>query len=119
MIYSYKLLKYFTESSLSLGVQKIQIISFVAAGSNFLLFDLGGGTLDVCIFKIQKKQLKIISRSGDPNIGGWDFDNLLIKYFQEKLVEDYGIQITESKRYKLMLKCQSIKENLSTLEKDR
>uniref|UniRef100_A0A914QQD7 Heat shock protein 70 n=1 Tax=Panagrolaimus davidi TaxID=227884 RepID=A0A914QQD7_9BILA len=53
--------------------------------STVLLFDLGGGTLDVCIFKIQNNELVIISRSGDPNLGGRDFDNILIKYFRDKM----------------------------------
>uniref|UniRef100_A0A914ZDJ3 Heat shock protein 70 n=1 Tax=Panagrolaimus superbus TaxID=310955 RepID=A0A914ZDJ3_9BILA len=87
--------------------------------SNLLLFDLGGGTLDVCIFKIQNDQLQIIDRSGDPNIGGRDFDNLLINYFEKKLFDDFEIKISQSKRIKLMLKCQNIKENLSTLEEDK
>uniref|UniRef100_A0A914QJ38 Uncharacterized protein n=1 Tax=Panagrolaimus davidi TaxID=227884 RepID=A0A914QJ38_9BILA len=81
--------------------------------STLLLFDLGGGTLDVCIFKIKNKKLHIISRSGDPNIGGRDFDNLLIQHFTDILTNLYNCTITENKKYKLFFKCQIIKESLS------
>uniref|UniRef100_A0AC34GTC3 Heat shock protein 70 n=1 Tax=Panagrolaimus sp. ES5 TaxID=591445 RepID=A0AC34GTC3_9BILA len=86
--------------------------------STLLLFDLGGGTLDVCIFKIQNNQLQIISKTGDSNTGGRDFDNLLIKYFEKKLNKYYKIELDQSKKYKLMIKCQNIKENLSILQED-
>uniref|UniRef100_A0AC35FPN5 Uncharacterized protein n=1 Tax=Panagrolaimus sp. PS1159 TaxID=55785 RepID=A0AC35FPN5_9BILA len=87
--------------------------------STLLLFDLGGGTLDVCIFKIENNKLEIISQNGDTTIGGRDFDNLLIRHFEQQLTEEYQITITESRKYKLMLKCQEIKENLSTLITDK
>uniref|UniRef100_A0AC35GN54 Heat shock protein 70 n=1 Tax=Panagrolaimus sp. PS1159 TaxID=55785 RepID=A0AC35GN54_9BILA len=85
----------------------------IEENSNVLLFDLGGGTLDVCIFKILKSELSIISRSGDPNLGGRDFDNILIDYFKEHLQTDFGINLTKSKHYKLMQKCQEAKETLT------
>uniref|UniRef100_A0A914QWP9 Heat shock protein 70 n=1 Tax=Panagrolaimus davidi TaxID=227884 RepID=A0A914QWP9_9BILA len=44
--------------------------------SNILLFDLGGGTLDVCIFRIVDYQIKIICNGGDTKLGGRDFDTL-------------------------------------------
>uniref|UniRef100_A0A914P1J8 Heat shock protein 70 n=1 Tax=Panagrolaimus davidi TaxID=227884 RepID=A0A914P1J8_9BILA len=84
----------------------------VPENSKILLFDLGGGTLDVCIFKISKGELSFISQSGDSNLGGRDFDNLLVNYFKEKL-KDSGIILTKSKQYKLMQKCQEAKEALS------
>uniref|UniRef100_A0AC35FI13 Uncharacterized protein n=1 Tax=Panagrolaimus sp. PS1159 TaxID=55785 RepID=A0AC35FI13_9BILA len=37
----------------------------ISNNSNVLLFDLGGGTVDVCIFKIQNNQIEIISNTGD------------------------------------------------------
>jgi heat shock protein 1/8 len=78
-----------------------------------LLFDLGGGTLDVCVSKVQNGKIQTISNSGDQQLGGRDFDNLLINYFLKKLKEGYGVMIIGPKRYKLMLECQKIKHNLS------
>uniref|UniRef100_A0AC34F9C6 Heat shock protein 70 n=1 Tax=Panagrolaimus sp. ES5 TaxID=591445 RepID=A0AC34F9C6_9BILA len=90
----------------------------IPSNFTFLLFDLGGGTLDVCIFKITNTKIQVVSRSGDSNLGGRDFDNILIEYFKGKLKKMYGIFVPEEKKYKIMLQCQKIKENLSEIEKD-
>uniref|UniRef100_A0AC34F1A0 Uncharacterized protein n=1 Tax=Panagrolaimus sp. ES5 TaxID=591445 RepID=A0AC34F1A0_9BILA len=80
--------------------------------ATILLFDLGGGTLDICIFEIQNSAFKIIRNTGDANIGGRNFDKLLYEYFKDELLERHGINVGKRK-YKLMLKCQDIKETLS------
>uniref|UniRef100_A0A914QY36 Heat shock protein 70 n=1 Tax=Panagrolaimus davidi TaxID=227884 RepID=A0A914QY36_9BILA len=40
----------------------------ISNNSIVLLFDLGGGTLDVCIFKVENDSMKIISNTGDTQI---------------------------------------------------
>uniref|UniRef100_A0AC34FN22 Heat shock protein 70 n=1 Tax=Panagrolaimus sp. ES5 TaxID=591445 RepID=A0AC34FN22_9BILA len=83
--------------------------------STILLFDLGGGTLDVCIFKIQSNKIQIISNTGDSSLGGRNFDTVLISYFKNALFSNNGILLTEIQKYSLMLKCQEFKETLSIL----
>ena len=49
-----------------------------------LVFDLGGGTFDVTILKINKggeQNFEIMSTKGDKFLGGEDFDNKLVEYF--------------------------------------
>lgn len=48
-----------------------------------LIFDLGGGTLDVTIATINKNDVKIINSKGDRNLGGFNFDQMLVNYFEE------------------------------------
>ncbi|QED23762.1 Hsp70 family protein [Candidatus Deianiraea vastatrix] len=43
------------------------------------VYDLGGGTFDVSILRMQKGIFRVISTSGDGNLGGDDIDNLLAK----------------------------------------
>uniref|UniRef100_A0AC34F6E8 Heat shock protein 70 n=1 Tax=Panagrolaimus sp. ES5 TaxID=591445 RepID=A0AC34F6E8_9BILA len=81
--------------------------------STLLLFDLGGGTLDVCILKISKNVMNIICENGDPNFGGRDFDNILVDFFENKMKEDFGIIVQNEKRHKLLLECQKLKHALS------
>uniref|UniRef100_A0A914PJZ3 Heat shock protein 70 n=1 Tax=Panagrolaimus davidi TaxID=227884 RepID=A0A914PJZ3_9BILA len=88
----------------------------ISNNSNVLLFDLGGGTLDVCIFKIENNQIEIISNTGDSKFGGRDFDTVLINYFKNALSTKYGISFVKQKKYLLMVKCQKIKETLSVIE---
>uniref|UniRef100_A0A914Q5T5 Hypoxia up-regulated protein 1 n=1 Tax=Panagrolaimus davidi TaxID=227884 RepID=A0A914Q5T5_9BILA len=84
--------------------------------SNFylLLFDLGGGTLDLCIFKVEKNKFKVISVEGDSNLGGRDFDMVLFQHFANILETKYKIIMNEKNRYRLMQKCVEIKHTLST-----
>ncbi len=48
-----------------------------------LIFDLGGGTLDVTIANITADNVKIINSQGDRDLGGFNFDQKLVKYFEE------------------------------------
>uniref|UniRef100_A0AC35GH92 Heat shock protein 70 n=1 Tax=Panagrolaimus sp. PS1159 TaxID=55785 RepID=A0AC35GH92_9BILA len=89
----------------------------IPSNSNVLIFDLGGGTLDVCIFKIKNDRLQVISNTGDSKFGGRDFDTVLINYFKNALSTKYGINLVKNKKYLLMIKCQEIKESLSILTK--
>uniref|UniRef100_A0AC35G1M3 Uncharacterized protein n=1 Tax=Panagrolaimus sp. PS1159 TaxID=55785 RepID=A0AC35G1M3_9BILA len=83
--------------------------------SKMLLFDLGGGTLDVCVFKIFNDKINIISKSGDSEIGGRNFDNILFRYLKQKLENEFNINDIDKKKYKLLRKCQEIKESLSAV----
>uniref|UniRef100_A0AC34FKK7 Heat shock protein 70 n=1 Tax=Panagrolaimus sp. ES5 TaxID=591445 RepID=A0AC34FKK7_9BILA len=84
-----------------------------------LVFDLGGGTLDICISKIESNKIQTIANSGDQKLGGRDFDNLLIDYFVKKLYDGYGISVDGGKKYKLMLECQKIKHYLSLRDQEQ
>uniref|UniRef100_A0A914QHP6 Heat shock protein 70 n=1 Tax=Panagrolaimus davidi TaxID=227884 RepID=A0A914QHP6_9BILA len=85
----------------------------ISDNAKVLLFDLGGGTLDVCIFKIQNSEIQIISNIGDTKLGGRDFDNVLFNHFKHQLDTKYYISLSKDKKYKLILDCQQIKEDLS------
>uniref|UniRef100_A0A914Q8L6 Hypoxia up-regulated protein 1 n=1 Tax=Panagrolaimus davidi TaxID=227884 RepID=A0A914Q8L6_9BILA len=80
---------------------------------NMLLFDLGGGTLDLCIFKVENNEFKVIANEGDSNLGGRDFDFMLYQHFEKILIIKYKITMNEKSKYRLMLKCVEIKHTLS------
>uniref|UniRef100_A0A914P7G0 Heat shock protein 70 n=1 Tax=Panagrolaimus davidi TaxID=227884 RepID=A0A914P7G0_9BILA len=91
-------------------------IAYFVDPSNFylLLFDLGGGTLDLCIFKVEKNKFKLIAYDGDSNLGGRDFDMVLFQHFENILQTKYKITMNEKNRYRLIRKCMDIKHTLST-----
>uniref|UniRef100_A0AC34FBA8 G domain-containing protein n=1 Tax=Panagrolaimus sp. ES5 TaxID=591445 RepID=A0AC34FBA8_9BILA len=64
--------------------------------SKILLFDSGGGTMDVCVFKIENDKIQIVSNTGDTKLGGRDFDTVLINYFKNALFSKFDILITEN-----------------------
>uniref|UniRef100_A0A914QDL6 Heat shock protein 70 n=1 Tax=Panagrolaimus davidi TaxID=227884 RepID=A0A914QDL6_9BILA len=65
----------------------------IPSSFNMLLFDLGGGTLDLCIFKVEKNKLKIATNNGDSNFGGRDFDDILFEHFSKILQTNYKISV--------------------------
>lgn len=45
-----------------------------------LIFDLGGGTFDVSVLRINYDQFQSLAHGGDTHLGGQDFDCLLLRY---------------------------------------
>ena len=50
----------------------------------FLVYDLGGGTLDVSILRLHNGVFEVLAVSGDTHLGGDDFDQRLYCYILEK-----------------------------------
>jgi molecular chaperone DnaK (HSP70) len=49
-----------------------------------VVFDLGGGTFDVSIVRIEKNLYEVVATSGDTHLGGDDFDRALLKWVTKK-----------------------------------
>ncbi|MDD5561457.1 MAG: molecular chaperone DnaK [Candidatus Omnitrophica bacterium] len=63
-----------------------------------LVFDLGGGTLDVTIMEMWKEGgFKVMATSGDTQLGGTDMDNALIDYIAKEFKRDTGIDLKNDK----------------------
>ncbi len=45
-----------------------------------LVFDLGGGTFDVSVLRVQDGVFEVLATAGDPYFGGDDFDNILVQW---------------------------------------
>jgi len=56
--------------------------------SQFLVFDLGGGTLDVTLLRIRDGLLSVVAQDGDNFAGGRDWDRYLARYLAERLREE-------------------------------
>lgn len=66
-------------------------------GQNILVFDLGGGTFDLTLFRLEhrKKQLvfEVLATGGDDRLGGMDFDQCLA----EVILKKSGVSLSELK----------------------
>jgi molecular chaperone DnaK len=63
-----------------------------------LVFDFGGGTLDVTIMEMWKEGgFKVIATNGDTQLGGTDMDNLLIDYIAKEFKRANGIDLKNDK----------------------
>jgi molecular chaperone DnaK (HSP70) len=47
--------------------------------NHVLVFDFGGGTLDVSILYVQKGSIEVVANGGDNDLGGTDFDTCIVE----------------------------------------
>jgi molecular chaperone DnaK len=101
-----------TAASLAYGLDKKQ-------NETILVFDLGGGTFDVSILEVGDGIFEVLSTAGDTNLGGDDFDNVLVNWlindFKDKEGIDLGNDIQALQR--LTEAAEKAKIELSTVEK--
>lgn len=64
-----------TAAALAYGIHRLD------SQSQFLVFDLGGGTFDVSILEIFEGVLEVRASTGDNQLGGEDFNEILIDHF--------------------------------------
>jgi len=60
------------------------------------VYDLGGGTFDVSILKLQDGIFEVIATNGDTHLGGDDIDNLLIAIALDDIQGELGIDVRTS-----------------------
>ena len=78
---------------------------------HFVVFDLGGGTFDVSILNLSKGLFEVLATHGDANLGGYDFDQAIVNFLNDKYqfkVKDIEVQALVS------ILAREIKESLST-----
>ena len=81
-----------TAASLAYGIDK------GGKEQKILVFDLGGGTLDVTIMEMGAEgTFEVLSTSGDTQLGGTDMDNSLIDYIAEDFKKSNGIDLRNDK----------------------
>lgn len=58
-----------------------------------LVYDLGGGTFDVSIVQIEKGVIEVLASHGDTQLGGDDFDQLLLDHVCQLFQEQHGVDL--------------------------
>src|SRR5262245_5395160 len=58
-----------------------------------LVYDLGGGTFDVSIVQTQDGVVEVLASHGDTQLGGDDFDDLLLKHLCDRFQEEHDIDL--------------------------
>ena len=96
------------------GLEVVRIINEPTAASlaygldtnkneTILVFDLGGGTLDVSILEIGDGAFQVVSTSGDNRLGGDDWDAAVAKWIETEISKQFGVTINDKmarQRYK-------------------
>lgn len=101
-----------TAASLAYGLDKKQ-------NETILVFDLGGGTFDVSILEVGDGIFEVLATAGDTNLGGDDFDNVLVKWLMNDFQEKEGIDLSTDIQalQRLTEAAEKAKIELSTMEK--
>lgn len=63
---------------------------------NILVFDLGGGTLDVTIMEFGSGVFEVQATSGDTALGGVDMDNIIITHIAKEFEKETGIDLLKN-----------------------
>ena len=80
-----------TAASLAYGIDK------TGKDEKILVFDFGGGTLDVTTMDFGEGVFEVKSTSGDTELGGTDMDEVLAEYIAEEFKKENGIDLKQDK----------------------
>jgi len=101
-----------TAASLAYGLDKKQ-------NETILVFDLGGGTFDVSILEVGDGIFEVLATSGDTNLGGDDFDKVLVNWLVKEFEAQENIDLTKDIQalQRLTEAAEKAKMELSTVDK--
>ncbi|MCP2033514.1 molecular chaperone DnaK (HSP70) [Planomicrobium sp. HSC-17F08] len=107
----------------------------VGRDQTILVYDLGGGTFDASVLKVESTspdepaKFSILAKEGHPQLGGYDIDQLIMKKVAENFKEtskldlfdlesDQGISASDllEAQQKLQEECEKAKKDLSEME---
>ncbi len=82
---------------------------------HLIVYDLGGGTFDVSIVRVEAGVVEVLSSKGDTQLGGDDFDQLLTKYVSDAFLTKHNVDLMgqSTTRWRLMQACERAKCELS------
>jgi molecular chaperone DnaK len=83
--------------------------------SNILTFDLGGGTFDVSLVRMEKDIVEVIASHGDNYLGGDDFDDAIVDWIKKKVYKcnDSSDSLSKRAEYRLSRAAEKAKVHLS------
>lgn len=108
------------------GLEVLRIINEPTAASlvyeprstrqeKLLVYDLGGGTFDVSIVQVEAGVIEVLASHGDTQLGGDDFDQLLLEHVARAFEKEQGIDLRQipSAKSRLLRAVEEAKKRLS------
>lgn len=101
-----------TAAALAYGIERPGV------EEKILVYDLGGGTLDVTVLELSEGYLDVFASTGNTRLGGKDFDEALMKHIALECRRATGVDLMASDRGRLRLKPEArrAKESLSSVD---
>ncbi len=99
-----------TSAALAFGLDKS------GTEQKILVFDFGGGTLDVTIMDLSDGVFEVLSTKGDTKLGGSDMDEAITKFVTGEFKKQTGVDLTTDKMafWRVREACEKAKIELST-----
>ena len=96
-------------------------------GKKILVFDFGGGTLDISILSLENKVYDVLYSKGDNCLGGEDFDRKLVEHCVRIFKEEKNIDLNKDNenskviraKGRLMIACEKVKKDLSVMNESK
>jgi molecular chaperone DnaK len=73
-----------TAAALAYGLDKLD------QDQTVFVFDLGGGTFDVTIMRIEGQTIRMLATNGDHRLGGKDWDDVIVNHIAEEFDRAHG-----------------------------
>ncbi|HEY5035695.1 MAG TPA: Hsp70 family protein [Chthoniobacterales bacterium] len=73
-----------TAAALAYGLDKLD------EDQTVFVFDLGGGTFDVTLMRIEAHRLEMVATNGDHRLGGKDWDDIIVNWVAEEFDRQHG-----------------------------
>ena len=73
------------------------ITADMAGVRNVMVFDYGGGTLDISVLEIHEENFEVKAVTGDNYCGGQDLDDILTQHLVKRFHDETGIDITNNR----------------------
>ena len=82
----------------------------IAESSVVAVYDLGGGTFDISILRMERGLLRVLATGGDSALGGDDFDEVIVSW----IIDQWGlVDLTREHQRRLTVMARAIRERLS------
>lgn len=109
-------------AALAYGIQGAGAAGTAPGGKpeTILVFDLGGGTFDVSVIRVDQEGVKILVTGGNHELGGKDWDDRLISYLASQFETENGVNpLTDPHAHQeLRTKAEATKKRLTQKMKD-
>ncbi|MEC7985610.1 MAG: Hsp70 family protein [Myxococcota bacterium] len=79
-----------TAAALAYGYQK-------ETYKKIAVYDFGGGTFDISVVNIQGPLFEVLASGGNPLLGGVDFDDRIVRFLLEHILDEYGYDLSIDK----------------------
>jgi molecular chaperone DnaK len=112
------------------GLQVLQVVNEPTAAAvayglrgaqeprTLLVYDLGGGTFDVTLLRLDRDELRVLHSDGDHELGGKDWDDRIVEYLARRFREELGADPLREREgaADLVVGAEELKKRLSSMQ---